>query len=110
MPAGMPSHPPVPEGTVVEGMRTRPGLAMSQDARNWARIEGDHHTGLSIVTGYMGKQAPRTSIRIRVFFAYPIVLAGVPLSRFFVIFPLGCPFKMNGPWRVATFWSLNGVR
>lgn len=31
-----------PEG--VEGVRMRPGLAMSQDARNWARIEGDHHS------------------------------------------------------------------
>ena len=25
--------------------RTRPGLAMSQDAKNWARIEASHHTG-----------------------------------------------------------------
>ena len=25
--------------------RTRIGLAMSQDGRNWARIEADHHTG-----------------------------------------------------------------
>lgn len=25
--------------------RTRPGLAMSQDGRNWARIEGEHHSG-----------------------------------------------------------------
>ncbi|MCO5587845.1 hypothetical protein L7F22_041797 [Adiantum nelumboides] len=26
-------------------VRTRPGLTMSHDGRNWARIEGDHHSG-----------------------------------------------------------------
>lgn len=26
-------------------LRTRPGLVMSHDGRNWARIEGDHHSG-----------------------------------------------------------------
>ncbi len=34
------------DDTQIEGMRLRPGLAMSQDAKNWARIEGDHHTGV----------------------------------------------------------------
>ncbi|GLI70313.1 hypothetical protein VaNZ11_015267, partial [Volvox africanus] len=33
------------ERQAVEGLRLRPGLAMSQDGRNWARIEADHHTG-----------------------------------------------------------------
>lgn len=26
-------------------LRTRPGLVMSHDGRNWARVEGDHHSG-----------------------------------------------------------------
>eukprot|EP00892_Ulva_mutabilis_P004235 jgi/Ulvmu1/2183/UM013_0028.1 len=30
--------------TGAEGLCGRPGLAMSQDGRNWARIEADHHT------------------------------------------------------------------
>lgn len=29
----------------LEGLRLRPGLAMSQDGRNFARIEADHHSG-----------------------------------------------------------------
>jgi hypothetical protein len=32
-------------GAELEGVRLRPGLAMSQDGKNWARIEGEHHTG-----------------------------------------------------------------
>ncbi|GIL85766.1 hypothetical protein Vretimale_13208 [Volvox reticuliferus] len=35
----------------VEGLRLRPGLAMSQDGRNWARIEADHHTGALFEVG-----------------------------------------------------------
>lgn len=29
---------------IIEGLRMRPGLAMSNDGRNWARIEGEHHS------------------------------------------------------------------
>ncbi|KAK9805256.1 hypothetical protein WJX72_009116 [[Myrmecia] bisecta] len=50
-PAGIPGLRP---GTEVEGLRMRPGLAMSQDARNWARIEGDHHSGALFDTGEEG--------------------------------------------------------
>ncbi len=46
------SAPPPGE---VEGLRMRPGLAMSQDARNWARIEGDHHTGALFDVGQPGE-------------------------------------------------------
>ncbi len=28
---------------------------MSQDGRNWARIEGDHHTGALVVEGEPGE-------------------------------------------------------
>lgn len=42
------------EGTV-EGLRLRAGLAMSQDGRHWARIEGDHHTGALLVEGGPGE-------------------------------------------------------
>ncbi|KAG1653711.1 hypothetical protein FOA52_004271, partial [Chlamydomonas sp. UWO 241] len=37
-----------------EGFRTRPGLAMSQDGRNWARIEADHHSGALFDVGGPG--------------------------------------------------------
>jgi len=53
VPAGMPSQ--LAAGAMVEGLRTRPGLAMSQDARNWARIEGDHHTGALFDVGAVGE-------------------------------------------------------
>ncbi|GFR43367.1 hypothetical protein Agub_g4438, partial [Astrephomene gubernaculifera] len=39
----------------VEGLRMRPGLAMSQDGRNWARIEADHHTGALFDVGAPGE-------------------------------------------------------
>jgi hypothetical protein len=31
------------------------GLAMSQDGRNWARIEGDHHSGALFDVGAPGE-------------------------------------------------------
>ena len=34
--------------------RMRPGLAMSQDGLNWARIEGEHHTGALLDVGEEG--------------------------------------------------------
>ncbi|GJP34922.1 hypothetical protein CLOM_g19400 [Closterium sp. NIES-68] len=43
------------EGEVVEGLRTRIGLAMSHDGRNWARIEGDHHSGAVMDVGAAGE-------------------------------------------------------
>ena len=39
----------------VEGFRTRPGLCLSQDGRNWARVEGDHHTGALFDVGAAGE-------------------------------------------------------
>jgi len=39
----------------LEGLRMRPGLAMSQDGKNWARIEGDHHTGALFDVGEAGE-------------------------------------------------------
>lgn len=54
----------VPEGmgssdddniSLVEGLRVRPGLAMSQDGRNFARIEGEHHTGALFDVGAPGE-------------------------------------------------------
>ena len=33
----------------------RPGLAMSQDGRNWARIEADHHSGALFDVGQPGE-------------------------------------------------------
>ena len=35
--------------------RTRAGLAMSQDGRNWARIEANHHTGALFDVGEDGQ-------------------------------------------------------
>jgi hypothetical protein len=46
------------EGTIegtIEGLRMRPGLAMSQDGRNFARIEGEHHTGALFDVGGPGE-------------------------------------------------------
>ncbi|MEW5306690.1 MAG: hypothetical protein WDW36_009139 [Sanguina aurantia] len=45
----------VAAGLSLEGLRMRPGLAMSQDGRNWARIEGDHHTGALFDVGAAGE-------------------------------------------------------
>ena len=39
----------------VEGVRTRPGLCLSQDGRNWARIEGEHHTHAVFDVGNEGE-------------------------------------------------------
>lgn len=41
VPEGLPG---APAGASLEGLCARPGLAMSQDGRNWARIEAEHHT------------------------------------------------------------------
>ncbi|KAL4553297.1 hypothetical protein Ndes2526B_g03164 [Nannochloris sp. 'desiccata'] len=38
-----------------EGVTLRPGLAMSQDGRNFARIEADHHTGALFDVGAPGE-------------------------------------------------------
>lgn len=43
------------EGGDLEGLRLRPGLAMSQDGRNWARIESEHHTGALFDVGQEGE-------------------------------------------------------
>ncbi|KAF8059183.1 NDK1 [Scenedesmus sp. PABB004] len=51
-PPGLPGAEP---GAPVEGLRLRPGLAMSQDGRNWARIEADHHTGALFDVGAAGE-------------------------------------------------------
>ena len=56
-----PTHapPPQPEDTAVlgrvEGLRLRPGLAMSPDGRNWARIEAEHHSGALFDVGAAGE-------------------------------------------------------
>eukprot|EP00850_Spirogloea_muscicola_P013411 SM000091S24569 [mRNA] locus=s91:24539:26410:- [translate_table: standard] len=42
-------------GQRVEGLRMRPGLAMSNDGRNWARIEGEHHSGALFDVGQKGE-------------------------------------------------------
>lgn len=49
-PGGDQSYP-----STMEGVRLRPGLAMSQDGRNFARIEGDHHTGALFDVGEDGE-------------------------------------------------------
>jgi len=46
-----------PPAAAAEGLRMRVGLAMSQDGRNFARIEGDHHTGAVLDAG-RGNGAP----------------------------------------------------
>ncbi|KXZ52088.1 hypothetical protein GPECTOR_10g1111 [Gonium pectorale] len=51
LPEGYPDAP----GQGVEGLRMRPGLAMSQDGKNWARIEADHHTGALFDVGKEGE-------------------------------------------------------
>lgn len=37
-----------------KGLLVRPGLALSQDGRNWARVEGGHHTGALLDVGPKG--------------------------------------------------------
>jgi hypothetical protein len=41
-------------GRMLRG-RTRPGLAISNDGRNWARVEGDHHSGALFDVGVEGE-------------------------------------------------------
>jgi hypothetical protein len=55
VPEGLARLAGVEPGTEVEGMRLRPGLAMSQDGRNWARIEAEHHTGALFDVGGPGE-------------------------------------------------------
>ncbi|KAL9225955.1 hypothetical protein vseg_001824 [Gypsophila vaccaria] len=43
------------ENGVITVFRTLPGLAISQDGRNWARIEGDHHSGALFDVGSHGE-------------------------------------------------------
>eukprot|EP00879_Flechtneria_rotunda_P022777 GHRR01024054.1.p1 GENE.GHRR01024054.1~~GHRR01024054.1.p1 ORF type:complete len:357 (+),score=108.66 GHRR01024054.1:488-1558(+) len=68
VPDGLPG---APAGTAVEGLRMRPGLAMSQDGRNWARIEADHHTGALFDVGESGQWDS-------LFIGHPQVLAAGP--------------------------------
>ncbi|KAI3438045.1 hypothetical protein D9Q98_000488 [Chlorella vulgaris] len=55
LPAGMAQASQAAEGGDLEGLRLRPGLAMSQDGRNWARIESEHHTGALFDVGQEGE-------------------------------------------------------
>ncbi|KAK9707223.1 hypothetical protein RND81_07G181000 [Saponaria officinalis] len=43
------------EDGFVRVFRSLPGLAISQDGRNWARIEGDHHSGALFDVGSNGE-------------------------------------------------------
>lgn len=43
------------EDNHLSGFRMRPGLAMSQDGKHWARIEGDHYTGALFDVGEEGQ-------------------------------------------------------
>ena len=45
----------VKENHSVYCCRMRPGLAMSQDGLNWARIEGEHHPGALLDVGDPGE-------------------------------------------------------
>ncbi|XP_059648822.1 uncharacterized protein LOC132294838 [Cornus florida] len=42
-------------GGIGEVFKSFPGLAMSQDGRHWARIEGEHHTGALLDVGSKGE-------------------------------------------------------
>jgi hypothetical protein len=55
VPAGIVPGDAVGASASMEGLRARPGLAMSQDGRNFARIEGDHHTGALFDVGAPGE-------------------------------------------------------
>jgi predicted GH43/DUF377 family glycosyl hydrolase len=55
----------------IEGLKLRPGLAMSQDGRNWARIEAEHHTGALFDVGESGEWD-------ELFIAAPQVVAAGP--------------------------------
>ncbi|GBF93562.1 hypothetical protein Rsub_06282 [Raphidocelis subcapitata] len=68
-PSGMPGAPGA--GAALEGLRMRPGLAMSQDGRNWARIEGEHHTGALFDVGAAGEWD-------ELFVGHPTVIAAGP--------------------------------
>ncbi|KAK9901696.1 hypothetical protein WJX75_008691 [Coccomyxa subellipsoidea] len=51
-PAGLPGLEP---GSEQEGMRGRAGLALSQDGKNWARMEAAHHTAAVLDAGAPGE-------------------------------------------------------
>ncbi|GLC40941.1 hypothetical protein PLESTB_000964300 [Pleodorina starrii] len=63
----------------IEGLRLRPGLAMSQDGRNWARIEAEHHTGALFDVGAVaGAGAPGANTATQLFNGSMQVLAVGP--------------------------------
>lgn len=53
-PTGVRSASPLASERFLKG-RMRPGLAISNDGRNWARIEGDHHSGALLDVGAEGE-------------------------------------------------------
>lgn len=61
------------ELTTIEGASGMPGLAMSQDGRNFARIEAEHHTHAIFDTGKEGEWD-------NLFVASPQVLAAAPMD------------------------------
>ena len=60
-------HSSSSEGEAEWTATTRPGLCLSQDGRNWARVEGEHHTGalfdvgeeVAIETTWRGRRGMR---------------------------------------------------
>ena len=54
-------------GAAAATTTTRPGLAFSQDGRNWARFEGEHHTGAVFDRGEDGEWDARRGARSKGF-------------------------------------------
>jgi hypothetical protein len=120
-PAGLPL-PPAAEalasgegGTLaspapLEGLRTRAGLALSQDGVHWARVEGtDHHTGAVLDAGEeSGDDASAASAPWdAAFVGAPQVVAAGPrdLRLFYHSFD-----GVTGKWTVGVARSADGLK
>eukprot|EP00884_Botryococcus_braunii_P011639 jgi/Botrbrau1/20476/Bobra.145_2s0036.1 len=92
--------PGVPSPDYLEGIRTRVGLALSQDGSNWARIEGEHHTGALVDVGTPGSWDS-------LFIVHPQVLAAGPrdMRMYYSSWD-----AVAGRWRLGLATSQDGFK
>ena len=91
---------PQPTSLPLVPLSTRPGLALSQDGRNWARIEADHHTGALLDAGAEGEWDAH-------FIASPQLVAAGPrdLRMYYHSYDAA-----NSKWTVGVASSRDGLK
>jgi len=91
-------QPALGPGPAAEGRLSRLGLALSQNGRNWARIEGAHHTHAVFDAGAPGEWDARGC------WAPQVVVAGARDLRLYYASP-----QPDGRWAVGTAASPDGL-